>query len=340
MKATTQQPVIQPATEMLLADYLQEQYGVQAVDINRLGGYSNENYGITTAGGRQYVARVARRNRSAESCRAEAHVLQGLEKAGFHLAPVMRILPGGAPQVAINGKEKQYLHLFDLIPGKIPCLWWQQCSREQLAALFRRLAHLHHCMHQVLPLQKHAPEMVQYTLPDTAPWLAASAVTADYVKQHWAQFVTQTRLLQRDMQKTFPWHKARYQWIHGDVQPENVLFEGDRLTAFLDFEWVSWDACEKDVLFAAFRTCKEGKADDFFQVDETLLHAALLAYKEENKWLCDAFFDHYNTLWKPFFCLDQAMMYLHNAWAGVWELQEGIGFLPCFNEVLTYRPLT
>lgn len=340
MKTTMQQPVTQPSKERLLTGYLQQYYGVQPVDISRLGGYSNENYGITTADGRRYVARVARHNRSAESCAAEAHVLRKLQQAGYGITPVMKSLPGGMPQININEKGSQYLHLFDVLPGKITCLWWQQCSREKLVMLFENLAHLHEYMYRVPALYQQAAEMQLYTLPQIAPPLAAVAAVDDYVKQHWAQFTEKAHLLQRDIKNTFPWHKARYQWIHGDVQLENVLFEEDRLTAFLDFEWVSWDACEKEVIFSAFRTCKEGQQDDFFRVDETLLHAALLAYREKNKLLCNTFFDHYSTLWQPFFCLDQAMMYLHNAWAGVWELQQGIGFLPCFNEVLGYRPLT
>lgn len=338
MEAEVQRTQVQTGKEAMIAGYVQQHYGIQVVSATRLGGYSNENYHICCAGGKQYVARLARPNRSEESCLAEAHVLAHLQYRQPALAPVLlQPFPGRFP-VSVNSNETwQYLHLFHKIPGAIDCLWWQQCSIEKLELLFDQLAVLHQQLQLVPALQNQAHHMRIHTLPATAPVGLSGTATGRYVIRQWDRFIGGAKLLQQDVQAAFPWKEAAYQWIHGDVQLENVLFDGDRLTAFLDFEWVSWDACEKDVIFSAFRTCKEGPSDDRFRFDETRLQVALEAYRKRNGLLCGAFFAHYHALWKPFFCLDQTMMYLQNAAAGVWELAEGIGFLPCFDEVVKYK---
>lgn len=327
-----------PVKETIIAGVIEKEFSVTPVTISRAGGYSNENFLINAENNKQYVARLARTNRTEESCLAEAHVLNHLTRQQPSLAPVPVIT--GADFALLQMPEKatrQYLHLFHKIPGAVDCLWWQQCSREKLAQLFKQLAVLHRQMNAVPPLKEEPAGMRRYDLPDQAPAVLQTTEVGRYVTEKWQAFRDGAFRIQQDMQQVFPWHKAHYQWIHGDVQLENVLFEGNILTAFLDFEWVSWDACEKDVILSAFRTCKEGTSDDFFRYDSERLALALNNYRQEDSTLCDDFFREYDILWKPFFCLDQSMLYLINAWDGVWELIPGIGFLPCFHEVVEYR---
>ncbi|BAV08672.1 Ser/Thr protein kinase RdoA involved in Cpx stress response, MazF antagonist [Filimonas lacunae] len=326
------------AIENIIASYAENVYRIQVASVQRVGGYSNQNYRVVSVDNRHYIARLARRNRTEESCVAEEYLLRSLAKQRPQLAPVLVRLPSGSALVDIAGNECwQYLHLFHAIPGTIDGLWWQQCSIDKLEQLFEQLAVLHQQMNGIMPLTIWEPVMRRYPLPETAPAVLAATATGSYVIHEWQQFLQGATQIQQDMEAVFPWHKARYQWIHGDVQMENVLFNEGGLTSFLDFEWVSWDACEKDVILSAFRTCKEGRQDDFFRYDDTRLQVALDAYRRENPDLCEEFFTAFDTLWKPFFCLDQAMLYLVNAFDGIWELQPGIGFLPCFDEVVQYR---
>lgn len=330
------EPTMVATDEVLLSGFWQKQEQGALIAIDRIGGYSNRNYAITTTDGSRYIARLARLNRTRNSVLAEEHVLTGLAEQSLVNAPVLRQLYKPLPTLACRDGI-HYLHLFHHIPGSIPSLWWQQCSIGQLKQMFEKLAALHHAMQPVPALPSCSAGMYRYQVPvQAAPILVTTATGREVLKQ-WPQFVQAAEKLQQDMAAHFPWHEARYQWIHGDVQLENVLFEEGRFSAFLDFESVSWDACEKDAILSAFRTCKEGNTDAPFQYDKERFAVALDAYRSRNAGLCDTFFQQYDTLWKPFFCLDQAMVYLVNAFDGIWQLDTGIGFLPCFNEVLQYR---
>lgn len=300
--------------------------------ITRSGGYSNRNYSIYTSGNR-YSVRIARTNRTAESIQVEEHILKGLEQ--FPGLPVPVIMPIPSQYITINNQQ-HFLHCFQHRNGRIPCLWWQQCTPQQLQQIFHHLALLHRAMRHIPPTGIVSNTRITYHLPDKAPDTLAVTDTGRYVMQHWPAFIKAATRLQHDMHIHFPWQQAHYQWIHGDMQTENVLFENGRLTALLDFELASWDACEKDVILSAFRTCKEGNTDAPFQYDAAALELAINTYRQEEQHLCGAFFREYDTLWKPYFCLDQAMLYLRNAFDNVWQLQPGIGFLPCFHEVLQY----
>lgn len=325
--------------ESVLAIQAEALYGAAPFSIARMGGYSNRNYGITTTSGIHYTARIARMNRSAGSVTVEEHILRSLAAQRCPV-PVPCFLQQQPPHQLLSFADgEHYVHLFQRLTGSIDCLWWQQCSTSRLTQLFTQLAVLHRHMHTIAPLPGYGAALYHYPLPATAPAILAGTGTGQYVLEHWHVFRQKVKQLEQDMAATFPWQAARCQWIHGDIQLENILFQDDRLTAILDFELAGWDACEKDVILSAFRTCKEGNTDAPFQYDAERLALALDAYRCQDPTLCVSFFDHYERLWKPFFCLDQTMVYLRNAFDGIWQLAEGIGFLPCFNEVLAYHSI-
>lgn len=304
--------------------------------IQRLGGYSNRNYVITRNNGTKYTARIARINRSGESVAAEEHILQALLRQEAVRVPGLAFpFPLHSRLTCQDGTH--YLHFFHHLKGKISCLWWQQCSPQQLQQIFRHLAILHQAMEEIPALASSEAQLFHYPLPANAPEHLSATGTGKYVIDQWPAFKAAAAKLQQDIAAAFPWEKARLQWIHGDIQLENILFDNNHLTAILDFELASWDAVEKDVILSAFRTCKEGNTDKPFHYDAGLLALALDTYLAHHPRVCTGFFHSYNELWKPFFCLDQTMVYLRNAFDGIWQLDEGIGFLPCFNEVLLYR---
>jgi Ser/Thr protein kinase RdoA (MazF antagonist) len=326
-----------PVDATRLNELICTSYGIRPISITPLGGYSNLNYALTTESGIQYVLRIARSNRSPVSLMAERHVLLSLEKAGYNLAPRI-ISPIESPMqdvaIAIPGFPRS-IQLSQMIPGTIDCLWWQQCSFDKVEQIFSALSHLHQLMAQI-PLLQQRQAPYQYELPEQPPVILQATATGQYVLDNWQKFRQAATRLQMDIAVNYPWEKARYQWIHGDIQLENLLFHQDQLTGFLDFERVSYDACEKDLIFSAFRVCKEGNTDAAFTYDSMRFAASIKAYRISDSGLCPFFFNNYEKYWKPFFCLDQAMVYLENAFDGTWQLAEGIGFLPCFNEVLDY----
>lgn len=306
-------------------------FGIQPLSLTALGGYSNQNTLVQAATG-FYVARLARPNRRPDSVRAEEHVLHALETQGYAHTPRLVKLAGPPLQW-----HHRFVHVFYHLPGTIPCKWWQQCNETQLEQLFTELAGLHKAMHNILSVHDNHQGMYQwYRLPGQPPALLEQTKAGRYVQEHWDRFAEAAHKLQQAVATQFPWEAARYQWIHGDVQLENVLFDDNKLTAFLDFEMVKWDACEKDVIFSAFRVCKEGPEDGVFRYDANRLRSAIAHYRQAETQLHSGFFDLYEALWKPFFCLDQALVYLQNAFDQVWTLDDNIGFLPCFDEVLHY----
>lgn len=310
---------------------VKDYYGIRVAGATRLGGYSNCNLLITGNGGRQYVLRISRSNRSLASVQAEEHVLRHLQQQGMATVPVLLPLQKAMPQ-----DVQPWLHLFERLPGKTAYLWWQQCSEAHLVQIFEQLPVLHQAMQRIPPLPGYAPATYCAQLPEEAPGILAATATGRYVMANWPRFLRAARALETKMQQQFNWKQASWQWIHGDVHLENVLFENDRLTALLDFEFVRWDACEKDLVFSAFRVCKTGKLDDRLRYNREQLEQALAVYRSVNPSLQADFFTCLDSLWKPYFCLDQCMTYLLSAFDGLWELVEGIGFLPCFNEVLHF----
>jgi Ser/Thr protein kinase RdoA (MazF antagonist) len=315
--------------DQALNSFLIKNYRLYPVSITPLGGYSNQNFHVTDEQEQQYVLRISRANRSVESLQAEKHILYSLEQAGFTLAP--RLYSSPDDNIQLNAR---FTTLFRWRPGSIPCLWWQQCSIDQLEQIFAHLAALHQAMEGIPGL---SASLSIPTLPPHPPEHLEATMTGQYVIRTWPLFYDSALRLQTDIIQQFPWHAAGWQWTHGDIQLENTLFEEQRFSAFLDFEQVSWGAREKDAIFSAFRVCKEGASDEPFQYDEYRLSRAIDTYRQSHPTLCASFFTEYDTYWKPYFCLDQAMLYITNAFDGIWQLREGIGFLPCYNEVLNYR---
>ena len=316
--------------EHLLAACLTLHFQIHPRDIVRINGYSNCNYQITDISGKQYILRYARKNRSKDSVNQENHVLDYLKNSKINYFPHLIAW-------MIEPETNRFIHLFEMIRGDVICLWWQQCCFANLTKIFEHLALLHKEMSKI-PLQSKSINQNRCLLKAAPPLILEETTVGQYVIQNWAVFCKNASLLISDIEMAFPWDQAHYQWIHGDVHLENILFDSDQLTAFLDFEFTLWDACEKDLIFSAFRVCKEGNTDQPFQYDEERFQHAINCYRRKGCQLNTAFFRDYQSLWKPYFCFNQSMLYIQNTFDGVWQLQENTGFLPCFNEVLHYYP--
>lgn len=316
-------------SDPLLCQHLKQFFGCEDLALVRLNGYSNENILVELDKGERYVVRLARQNRTHASCLAEEHVLRELKarSTGYPHTPEL---------ISMSYFGGRFLHVFRYIEGAIPCSWWQLCSQHQLDRLFLGIAALHRTMALIPSHISPSPSAFSYNLQQEAPSCLLKTEVGVYVKSEWRRFCESAAHLQRDIASYFPWEDAHLQWIHGDIQLENILFAKDDLRAILDFEWVRWDACEKDAIFSAFRIAKEGRDDNVFKYNSLYFHRAIDSYLRMADTATPAFFDLYDELWLPYFCLDQAMIYLQNAFDGIWQLTENIGFLPCFNTVLNY----
>ncbi len=323
-------------------------YGFLPIEITPLGGYTNRNFLLTDKDDNRFVLRIPRSRRSSTSQESERHVLAGLEADGYSLVP--RIYPPSNPQ-------PDHWQLSYWLPGVIEGLWWQQCSPGKVAQIFTELARLHDRMDcipalnnpaakkQAIPADTQTPSITAIAdaterapiLPTAPSPALQSTPVGRYVADSWPVFLRQVQRIEADMEQEFQLSKAAKQWIHGDIQLENLLFENERFSGFLDFERVRWDARIKDIIFSAFRVCREGATDEPFRYDPQRFALAIGSYRKAAPDLPAPFFRDYDSRWKSIFCLDQAMVYLENAFDGTWQLVEGIGFLPCYNEVLNYR---
>lgn len=303
-----------------------EEFGIQPAQLQRLNGYSNENYEIIDTFGNKYILRKTRKNRSHTSILAEAHVLHGMTSQKEIFTP--RLI-----HYAFDPETQSYFHLFEKSPGEIPCFWWQQCTVSQLIQIFEKLATLHQAMFRIPP-RLQGDKSCQRSVCDFKP-LDPTPINL-HVTEHLKQFYENGQIIENNLKTRFSWERARYQWIHGDVHLENVLFQSDRLTSIIDFELASWGSCEQDAILSAFRVSRKGNSDDPFQYDKKFFEIAIETYLRHNDSLCLDFFQDYETLWKSFFCFDQACLYLNHAVDDVWQLEPNSGFLPCFNYILNY----
>lgn len=319
-------------------DFIYEKFNLKSASITPLGGYSNMNYSITDLNNNHYVLRVSSINRSSESLTCERHVLRSLEQK--HLSIVPKLINKSSDSLFINYFGiKHSVCLFEKIPGKIDCLWWEECSDEKISKIFSSLAKLHLQMSDISPLKSAPVNSSSCGLPLQIYSISATKEVKDYLLKNWKIFCKSAEILKKDIDRYFPWKEANYQWIHGDIQMENIIFKEDEVAAFIDFESVKWDGCEKDAIFSAFRVCRKGKSDESFEYNANHLKISLNQYLKENPYVNRSFFSMYDSLWKFYYCLDQAILYLKNALEGVWTLSKGIGFLPCFKEVILYKTI-
>lgn len=322
----------------LLKSILEEDYRIPVQDIIQLGGYSNRTFQVKENNGKEFIARVATPHKTEAQLTSEVHVLSELHKNGYHACPKVVDTVKGTKFNYLNFKTKKCpIQVFEFIPGTVKYSWEERCSKSDVQTIFGNLPDLHKNMAQIPDGNlKSAYEPVQIEL------LLSTAIEKQPISSYLAEkqqiFLKKAALL-LEMQRKITSDSKHIQWIHGDVHLENLLFLPDNKIAFIDFENVQIAPLELDIIFSAFRIAKIGKDDKQLNYHKEDIHTALEAYAVQNKnftFLVEQL-DEKEHLWRALFCLDQALLYLNQAYKGVWELEEGIGFLACFNEVLAYE---
>ncbi|WMJ74392.1 phosphotransferase [Cytophagaceae bacterium ABcell3] len=323
--------------EETIASGLAISYGIHVKEIFKLGGNSNINYKVVDVQGDSFVARLSK-YKSADTA-LEEHVLNSLTKTGYRLSPVIVKTLSHHTNTTIRTCGKTYvLHVFTYIQGEVLCKWFEKCSGSEIQMIFKQLA----CLHKELTRVPYLHPDFHYMHPEIFSLglnnVTASASVKTYVTKHAHVFMKKAKMLNALIGNIYL-HSRHKQYIHGDIHLENILFQNGDLVAFLDFEKVQYAPLELEVVFSAFRTCKYSRFDDKLQYDTEAILLGLNEYTVNNKSLKFIVedFEKNEGLWKVLFCLDQSFLYLEKAIKGIWTLEEGIGFLPCFNEVLQYE---
>lgn len=322
----------------LLKSTLEMEYQIFAEDIIKLGGYSNRTFHVKETSGTQFIARVANPLKTDWQLNNESYLLTQLHKKEYHTCPKVIDTINGISFTYFPFNAKKFpLQVFKYITGSVNYRWEERCSKADIHTIFTQLAYLHEKMRQI-PIEPYEKETTTITINILLDSAIKNQSIGQYLADKQQIFLKKASRLTQ-LQDEIIANSENLQWIHGDIHLENLLFLPDNTVAFIDFENVQITALELDIIFSAFRIAKIGKADEKLIYKKVDLHTALASYASQNstfQLLADQF-DTKEQLWKALFCLDQALLYLTQAYKGVWELKEGIGFLACFNEVLAYE---
>lgn len=323
----------------IFEDQLSACYNISISDLERLGGYSNFSFKVRDNKGELYVAKIAPHHKDALHLSKEEYVLSWLQHLNYYKSPrIVKTQENHNSIVIEEGESIFKLQLYHFLPGEPKCAWFEKCSKEDIITIFSELANLHCYMAQIPLSRAIIGDFKINEIPTEFSKVIEKQPISHYLLKHKNKFFTQTKKIINES-KAYLFLEVGRQLIHGDIHLENILFFGNSLTGFLDFECTHYAPLELDIIFSALRVSKFGKSDDRLQYDNEGISAGLNAYaifNEKFSYLLDKYQKH-EQLWKALFCLDQSLLYLNQASKGIWTLEEGIGFLPCFNGVLEYE---
>jgi len=218
-------------------------------------GFANENYKIITEKG-TFSFRI-HRQQSVENIEKEHHLLRMLKDADFPTAYPVQDKSGKTLHI-IDGLP---VSLYDFITGKVP-----ELNPETVSEVASALALLHTVDTTTLPGKPNSirPEK-----------------TANLVKRFPAAphplpdiFDLFTRLWKQV--EPFLHQKLPTGLVHGDVFPDNTLFEGNKLKAIIDFE----EFCIDHLLFDV-AMCINGFCFTENRLNHSLLITFLQTYNQK-----------------------------------------------------------
>jgi homoserine kinase type II len=231
----------------------------RVVSATRLpGGYANDALLVQTARGR-FVLRIGR-EQNREGSIWEARVLTLLERRGLPVAPALARRDGS---FAGSEGEPPAL-LFPWVEGRPP-----QPGIPAAREVGAVLGDLHRVRIPPELVRENKLRAENWDIVETGISGTESAAHTDTaVRSVIERFIADSRRLRRVLPPDLP-----RGLVHGDVFPDNTLFDGDRLVALLDFE----EACEEAFLFDV-AVAAHGFAFNGPELDRDRLAALLDAY--------------------------------------------------------------
>jgi scyllo-inosamine 4-kinase len=205
------------------------------------------------------------------------------------LAAVMPPEVGYPTVVAHGGRPGEDWLVCERVPGRPLAHWWPDLTKADRERAVRQLAARLAALHRTqvpddLPPIQHAPQLLEVGSADpTGPLLAAIDKIGE--AEHVSPFMLEeASALVRELAWTLqPFESDTI--VHGDVTFENVLWNGQEVTALLDVEWARRGPpdLDLDILLrcAAYPDLHVAEA----YADRT--HAE--DYKEVPWWLADAY---------------------------------------------------
>jgi homoserine kinase type II len=199
---------------------------VSCTSIN--AGTVNSNYKISTAATAFFVR--VNEGKSAADVRWEAQLLLALHAANVPIAGIVGHR-NGQPLMSLRcGAEEKFISVFEWLDGHH--LGAADVSVDNMATLGHALANFHRATELLTSL--HRPN--RYDVREIERRLT-------WIESQQRQELTQTlALLRRELSEVAPMLSTPQQrplLMHGDLFRDNVLWQGQRLLALLDFEQAS-----------------------------------------------------------------------------------------------------
>jgi homoserine kinase type II len=228
-------------TQLSLADIqlFATQYGLNMVAYQAIqSGIENSNYFVQTDTGQEYVLTLFE-ELDAQEAAFLAPLLQHLQQAGVLVAAPL-VANNGQSLLTLNNKPAQ---LAPRIVGEHPL----QVTPLQAQAMGEQLAKLH------LTLKKYP---LKRTNAHGTAWWQKEAAKARNGMSNIEQLILDTVL--NDFEETIEdFDDLPQGLIHGDLFRDNTLFEGDKLSAILDFSEASKDYWLLDIAITMNDFCSD-----------------------------------------------------------------------------------
>ena len=248
-------------TQLSLTDIQQfaNQYNLEIVSCQPIqSGIENSNYFVQNNDGREFVLTLFE-ELNAEEAAFLAPLLQHLQQAGVSVAAPLTA-GNGQCLLTLKGKPAQ---LARRIAGTHP----QPVTVAQCTAMGKALATLHLALKKH-PLKRHNAHGLK--------WWQAEAKKARAKMTAIEQLLLDTVL--DDFEETIEdFDDLPKGLIHGDLFRDNTLFDGDKLTAILDFSEAGKDYWLLDIAITVNDFCSDWPN---VSLNTDLYHAFLAAYQQ------------------------------------------------------------
>jgi Ser/Thr protein kinase RdoA (MazF antagonist) len=263
--------------------------------VQLVGGHTNESFALD-------ADRVERRSwpgKLARQISDEARVLDAL--AGQLSFDTPRIL-----EQTFDGER--FTHVFSRCRGSVGPRYLAPSQSGLASAAMRALRELHTALASLPSAATDAWAWLARKLDAVGPSLPPHG----------------DRVLAR-IARVIPAAAATTQWLHGDYQLGNLLWDGDAVSAVVDFDDTCCGSPASEATMAAFALSRQ-PVETQFRFDRALWDAAITAYDSSLALDPAPFVD--------VFCAYQVLVHLLAAQRGLWTLDAGIGFWPCWNTLL------
>lgn len=281
------QPNADPSAAQQIAGVLADAYGLAGAEVDRVpAGQATINYRAEAQGRALFVKRYA----ANADLAAEAEAIGQTRLAGHHGVPVAEVVLSGEGE-AISRHGHMALSVWEWAPGRMV---EAGLSLRQQAAAGQALGRTHRAFARHPASGSPPPKLTRWLNPDLAKLEATidrlqriirERTALDHFDEDAAATLTERRtMLHRVPALLDGLPPLTCQVLHGDYSAVNLLFDGDDLTAVLDFAPPKSFLVGYELGRIAFDPRSVSLTDDWIVSGTTLA----TAYLEENPHLAAA----------------------------------------------------